>query len=807
MIFYTYFGWDTPFENAVYDENAGACNVARMPVPFYRTKLKAEYSITFCANYALWLLNEKNDEYIDRVCRILSNVLDAQITDIQNEYFGIWLYGLFDTVDEYIAPDYIYQSEISIILMEIYLVFKDSLPDSLVERLKNACCLSAFAVIHHCCEIDASFIIMEILSSICIGEQFNRKEFVNFGVTTLQTLLYYTLYNDAFMEYNYPRILLLSLEAINFYREYITNTFCLSGLATIEKFLLTCFYSHFNTRNLQWTGPISSTDFDFFPDEYKSHIQNIFGTSNLKHMRIPPEYATYAPSNAESFTQLLLSRGFSYPHWKFPTVASFYNCHDFSLGSFNREDMWNQRRPCIAYFGTDASPYCLRIRCLLNGHDFSSATLHSVQHKGNILGHVTLSTNRGNRELATDTAQSFSMCDLRIRFQLLGDIPALECSHTRSSLELRLGDLSIFYNVDYSVFGSSHITHQLTSAQNSLFFDTVLYSGDETELTLSQIDRAITSFSLFMTCSDTAPTPAVTSADGEMLISEVKTPDLSLKLETPSAPNSIEYMTIFDRQYINDVRLERHVDINKKLSGQYRFIAESNISPSLAVSATHFAENKTYLSKIKNLSKVPLEDIDKNVKDLLSGLNNLSPDVARRYSVHIIANIFSAAQKSDVRFKNIISTNYSQVYDELSYTTRVGQMKKNILGIAARLKHDGLKLQTNTKKSDKIAQVIKIINSDYANPDLSLQTIAAHLGVSQAHLSREFHAIIGSSYVEYVLKIRMEHAAELFSAGQEIETVMKKCGYVSSVTFNSAFKRYTGMTAKKYIASLHNKGK
>lgn len=27
MIFYTYFGWDTPFENAVYDETAGACNV------------------------------------------------------------------------------------------------------------------------------------------------------------------------------------------------------------------------------------------------------------------------------------------------------------------------------------------------------------------------------------------------------------------------------------------------------------------------------------------------------------------------------------------------------------------------------------------------------------------------------------------------------------------------------------------------------------------------------------------------------------------------------------------------------------
>ena len=87
----------------------------------------------------------------------------------------------------------------------------------------------------------------------------------------------------------------------------------------------------------------------------------------------------------------------------------------------------------------------------------------------------------------------------------------------------------------------------------------------------------------------TTPAPVITERDGEFLISEQKTDDVSLKLKTPFKPGMIEYTTLADRQYINNVRLERHVDTNKKLSGQYRFIAESNLSPTSAISTPHSA--------------------------------------------------------------------------------------------------------------------------------------------------------------------------------------------------------------------------
>lgn len=804
MIFYTHLEFPFNFSGIVYDEEKGVLKASKEINPYYINNKVTEYAIGYSANYALYLLNEKSDEYTKHACKILQNIFDAQIKDMQSEYYGTWLYGFFESTDDYVAPDYIYQPEITSVLMEIYLEFRDYLPYDIVEELKNCCCLAAFATIHHCHEIDSSFVLLEILTTICIGEQFNKKEYVNFSIAKMQTLVYYTLYNDAYMEYNYPGKIIIFLEAISFFREHIKNQYCLQSIHNIEKTLLTCFYSHFNPKIMQWTGPKSSTSGDFVPQYFIKHIPNIVNIKNLKSMKIPPEYYEFSPASGENFTQLLVTRGFSYPHWKFPTVASFYNNPDFSFGSFNRDDLWESRRPCIAYFGTAQSPYCLRIRCLLNNHDFSSATLHSVQHKGNLLGHITFSTNRGNVHMVVDSAQSFKMTDLRIRFQILGDTSMLECFNKHNSLSVLYKTLSISYALDYVSFNNNKISYQLTSASDALYFDAVLYSGEETDLNISQIEEAITSFSLSLSTQDIKPAAVKTNSDGEFLISEQKTTDVTLKLKTPKKPNIIEFMTLFDRQYINGVRLEKHVDIGKKLSGQYRFIAESNISPVTAISANHFTENKTYLTKIKNLNKTPIDKIDANIQELLNGLNNLSLDIARRYSIHIIANIFDSAKRSDVRFKNIIGTHYSQIYDELSYTTKISKMKKIILDIISSLQHDYQKLLTNTKKSDKIAKVIEIVRSNYSNPNLSLQTISSELGISQAHLSREFHATMGSSYVSYLLQVRMEHAKKLLTAGNSIKDVIKKCGYISDVTFNAAFKRYTGTTAKKYLHSVQN---
>lgn len=80
--------------------------------------------------------------------------------------------------------------------------------------------------------------------------------------------------------------------------------------------------------------------------------------------------------------------------------------------------------------------------------------------------------------------------------------------------------------------------------------------------------------------------------------------------------------------------------------------------------------------------------------------------------------------------------------------------------------------------------------------------IADKIGQSEAHLSREFHATTGQIYSHYLLKVRIEKAKILLEKEINMEEVMKQCGYLNFHTFNAAFKRYTGTTAKKYKHSI-----
>jgi len=193
-----------------------------------------------------------------------------------------------------------------------------------------------------------------------------------------------------------------------------------------------------------------------------------------------------------------------------------------------------------------------------------------------------------------------------------------------------------------------------------------------------------------------------------------------------------------------------------------------------------------------------LDKISLTLNKTLNTLDNFSVNIAQRYSIHILIKIFNAAKKSNVQFENLIEKKYSQVYNKISYSSKTVQMKKILTETTAKLVSDYNKFQANSKKSDNIAKIIKKINDEYKNPNLSLNLIADEIGLSEAHLSREFHKIMGQSYTAYLLKVRIEKAKALLSEGINVNDVMKQCGYVNFHTFNAAFKRHTGTTARKY---------
>lgn len=91
------------------------------------------------------------------------------------------------------------------------------------------------------------------------------------------------------------------------------------------------------------------------------------------------------------------------------------------------------------------------------------------------------------------------------------------------------------------------------------------------------------------------------------------------------------------------------------------------------------------------------------------------------------------------------------------------------------------------------------IQTHYAAP-LSLNELAEILNVNPAYLSSIFKSDRGESFSKYILRLRMERAAKLLRThpAARINEIAEETGYVSARHFDTAFKKYYGITPNEY---------
>ncbi|MDE6468396.1 MAG: response regulator, partial [Muribaculaceae bacterium] len=99
------------------------------------------------------------------------------------------------------------------------------------------------------------------------------------------------------------------------------------------------------------------------------------------------------------------------------------------------------------------------------------------------------------------------------------------------------------------------------------------------------------------------------------------------------------------------------------------------------------------------------------------------------------------------------------------------------------------------------AAVIK----DLANPELSVEYIAAEIGVSRSHLHRRLKVLTNMSPSAYIKKARMRHAARLLTEKNlAVSEVAYATGFSSLSHFSTVFKEFYGMSPTRYIATKGN---
>lgn len=106
------------------------------------------------------------------------------------------------------------------------------------------------------------------------------------------------------------------------------------------------------------------------------------------------------------------------------------------------------------------------------------------------------------------------------------------------------------------------------------------------------------------------------------------------------------------------------------------------------------------------------------------------------------------------------------------------------------------------EKDEKLYKIQHEIDTDYTNPNFSIQMLAEHHGMTSSGLSQYFKAQTGRSLMDYVTEKRMAHAQKLLQEGKlTLNEITEQIGYINTSSFIRRFKSLYGVTPRQYAAT------
>ena len=157
------------------------------------------------------------------------------------------------------------------------------------------------------------------------------------------------------------------------------------------------------------------------------------------------------------------------------------------------------------------------------------------------------------------------------------------------------------------------------------------------------------------------------------------------------------------------------------------------------------------------------------------------------------------------RFVNELGGNLEELCPEISELEKVvvkidtvGRFKEytgKILNSALEYRDS----RVENKYSSIINKAKDFINNNFADPNISLNSVAAYVSVSPSHFSAVFSQETGGTFIEYLTQTRIKKAMEfLRSTSLKSSEIAYKAGYNDPHYFSYLFKKVTGQTPKEY---------
>ena len=98
-----------------------------------------------------------------------------------------------------------------------------------------------------------------------------------------------------------------------------------------------------------------------------------------------------------------------------------------------------------------------------------------------------------------------------------------------------------------------------------------------------------------------------------------------------------------------------------------------------------------------------------------------------------------------------------------------------------------------------MAGLISHMQANYADPNISLDSLSQTFGLSNRYISNLIHEATGMPYKDYLTELRMRRARELLAeGGRTVTEVSAMVGYASLASFIKMFRRVTGSAPARF---------
>lgn len=471
------------------------------------------------AEYASGIFYAGQKEYYKRAVAAFERLGQLQDSDPESKTYGLWPYFKEEDLHAMKAPDYNFSDFISKHFIYVLKMHSDELEPDEREMMKTILCRAMRCSIKRNVSPDYSNIsMMSSMTIISAAELLEDEAMLENGKARLCKAYKYNMFSGAFSEYNSSTYTILLLAELTRMKLFFKDEECCQMAQELEDLAWENLSLYYNTKIGQLSPPEKRSYRDLDDGQLSAFIylatDGKYGSPDgedklvmsfltlpfkcpdrfLKNFDINNKFidkAYYKKNNIRSADEdTVIIRSLDSPELH----AYTFMTDKYSMGAFDKSDLWNQRRTCSVVWSDGNGSKSFRLRGINGDYDYCSALSSVTMTDNSIGGLLGYATDHGDFHYILDKDKSGAIKTnyLGFKFCLSGNTDDVKITRDKNVFTISDSTVTIRLNIIKWIFDGKE--GEIACGEKEI--ELIGYQGAEKEIDIKKLKESYAVFTM-----------------------------------------------------------------------------------------------------------------------------------------------------------------------------------------------------------------------------------------------------------------------------------------------------------------------